>query len=458
MSLESNAAPVAQWAPSAPRARRRWPWIVVPAVIAVAGLVTASTALIAPGVYAADISIGGLTEDGAVRAINQKLAATTIQLETADGVVEVTGADLGATIDARALAVAARDTSPLWNVSAWGGTSLDGKVVLDEAQALAVLREAVPSAFLDPVDASVSFDGTKYTVTPAQGGTGISVPAIRDALQSALDTGSTTFDATPSEVDARVTTAEAEAAAATLNGAITDAGFYVGEERLVPVDAKTVASWITFTIDDDGAAVISVDQAGIDKLVPGLAKKVDRAVKDTIEYVDRQGNHLEDGAVGVAGRKLDAKADIAGDFAAALAAGNGKFQLPVTVVDAKVKQVVKRIEVSLSEQRVYVYEGDTIIRTFVVSTGLPGTATTPGEWRINSHIVIQDMGCVDGYDYCTKDVPWVMYFNGDEGFHGTWWHNNFGTPMSHGCVNMTIAEAKWLWDWTPLNTEVSVYY
>jgi hypothetical protein len=41
----------------------------------------------------------------------------------------------------------------------------------------------------------------------------------------------------------------------------------------------------------------------------------------------------------------------------------------------------------------------------------------------------------------------VQYFYEDYGFHGTYWHNNFGHPMSHGCVNMTNADAKWLFDW-----------
>ena len=80
-----------------------------------------------------------------------------------------------------------------------------------------------------------------------------------------------------------------------------------------------------------------------------------------------------------------------------------------------------------------------------------------GTFRINSHVVMQDMGCVPGYDYCTKDVKWVMYYNGDEAFHGTWWHDNFGNKMSHGCMNLSEANAKWLWDWTPIGTEVWVH-
>mgnify|MGYP003663558548 FL=1 len=93
-----------------------------------------------------------------------------------------------------------------------------------------------------------------------------------------------------------------------------------------------------------------------------------------------------------------------------------------------------------------------------MSSGKSGWETHTGNFRIGWKTAMQDMGCVPGYDWCTKDVPWVAYFNGDEGFHGTYWHSNFGTPMSHGCINLTIANAKLLYDWAYRGTEVSVHY
>ena len=59
-----------------------------------------------------------------------------------------------------------------------------------------------------------------------------------------------------------------------------------------------------------------------------------------------------------------------------------------------------------------------------------------------------------GYDL--PDVPWTMYFYQDYGIHGTYWHHNFGHPMSHGCVNMQTDDAKWLYDWAPLGTSVLI--
>ena len=113
------------------------------------------------------------------------------------------------------------------------------------------------------------------------------------------------------------------------------------------------------------------------------------------------------------------------------------------------------IDVNLSEQQVYVYEGDVLVNSFLVSTGLPDTPTVTGEYRIYIKVPIQDMS---GPGYYLRDVPWVMYFYDEYGFHGTYWHNNFGTPMSRGCVNLRVDDAAWLYNWASVGTRVSVHY
>ena len=108
------------------------------------------------------------------------------------------------------------------------------------------------------------------------------------------------------------------------------------------------------------------------------------------------------------------------------------------------KNEAKWIRVDLSEQIVVAYERQTPIRAFIVSSGLPRTPTVVGEFRIKTKVVSQTMS---GENYNLPNVKWVQYFYQDYGFHGTYWHNKFGQPMSHGCLNMTNADAKWLFDW-----------
>jgi lipoprotein-anchoring transpeptidase ErfK/SrfK len=113
----------------------------------------------------------------------------------------------------------------------------------------------------------------------------------------------------------------------------------------------------------------------------------------------------------------------------------------------------KQIIVVLSKQQVYAYENGTLLRQFIVSTGLPGTPTVQGNFEIYLKVLSQRM---TGPDYDLPDVPWVMYFYKGYSFHGTYWHNNFGFPMSHGCVNMRTPEAEWLYGWAPVGTPVEV--
>jgi LysM repeat protein len=108
----------------------------------------------------------------------------------------------------------------------------------------------------------------------------------------------------------------------------------------------------------------------------------------------------------------------------------------------------KQIVVVLSQQTVYAYENGQLLRQFVVSTGLPATPTVQGDYAI---YVKYDSTRMTGPDYDLPGVPWY-------GFHGTYWHNNFGNPMSHGCVNMRTPEAEWLYMWAPVGTPVHIVW
>jgi lipoprotein-anchoring transpeptidase ErfK/SrfK len=113
------------------------------------------------------------------------------------------------------------------------------------------------------------------------------------------------------------------------------------------------------------------------------------------------------------------------------------------------------IEVNLTQQRVYAWEGTVLMNSFLASTGTWAHPTVTGTFSIWNKTRIQAMS---GPGYYLPDVPYVMYFYKDYGIHGTYWHNNFGTPMSHGCVNLTIPDAEWLYNWASYGTTVKVHY
>lgn len=112
------------------------------------------------------------------------------------------------------------------------------------------------------------------------------------------------------------------------------------------------------------------------------------------------------------------------------------------------------IDVDLSEQTVRAYEGNTVVRSMVVSTGLARYPTPPGRFRIYAKYPSITMS---GPGYYLTGVPHSMFFYRGYALHGTYWHNNFGQPMSHGCVNLTQADAAWLYSWAAVGTEVVVH-
>ncbi|MEA4910441.1 MAG: L,D-transpeptidase [Anaerolineaceae bacterium] len=113
------------------------------------------------------------------------------------------------------------------------------------------------------------------------------------------------------------------------------------------------------------------------------------------------------------------------------------------------------IDVDLTNQMVYAYEGELVVNSFLVSTGTWEYPTVTGQYQI---YVKYDAADMSGPGYYLANVPYVMYFYKGYGLHGTYWHNNFGTPMSHGCVNLRTEDAGWLYNWASIGTLVNVHY
>jgi lipoprotein-anchoring transpeptidase ErfK/SrfK len=112
------------------------------------------------------------------------------------------------------------------------------------------------------------------------------------------------------------------------------------------------------------------------------------------------------------------------------------------------------IDVDLTRQTLTAYQGDQVARTTLVSTGLARTPTPVGLFHVQSRMRYDDMS---GPGYYLPDVPYVMYFYKGYGLHGTYWHANFGHPMSHGCVNLPTEEARWLYYWAAVGTPVNIH-
>ena len=118
------------------------------------------------------------------------------------------------------------------------------------------------------------------------------------------------------------------------------------------------------------------------------------------------------------------------------------------------------IEVNLTTQYLIAWQGDVAVNQTYVSTGRPGFDTPTGSFTVLTKLISQTMsGVIGGEYYNVPDVPWVQYFtNYGHALHGTYWHNNFGNTMSHGCVNLPMDFGEWLYGWTSIGTRVEIHY
>ncbi len=116
----------------------------------------------------------------------------------------------------------------------------------------------------------------------------------------------------------------------------------------------------------------------------------------------------------------------------------------------------KWIDIDLSSQTVRAMQGNTTVRRMVTSTGIARYPTPIGTFRIYAkYRAVRMTGCCPKYNL--PGVPYTMYFYKGYALHGTYWHNNFGRPMSHGCVNLRTSDAGWLYRWAPYGTKVRVH-
>jgi hypothetical protein len=109
------------------------------------------------------------------------------------------------------------------------------------------------------------------------------------------------------------------------------------------------------------------------------------------------------------------------------------------------------IEVNLKDQTVAVYDSGQMVFATLIASGIEPFWTKPGLFQIYQKYEATPMRGsfeADRSDaYYLEDVPWTLYYDKARALHGAYWHNGFGTPRSHGCVNMSVGDARWLFDW-----------
>lgn len=230
---------------------------------------------------------------------------------------------------------------------------------------------------------------------------------------------------------------------------------------LSPAD---IANWVHFPPDTTkGTVSVEYDSAKVQQfltdIVGGKITRLPTDRKVVIDTVSGSQNVIQQGSPGYQLKDIDT---LTGSVISALQS-HRPLTTDLTVEQAPFKTVTvsgagKWIEVDLSRETTTLYVGNIPVQTFLISSGMARTPTEIGTFHVYSKLPVTTMtGTILGEYYYIPNIKWVSYFDGGEAFHGTYWHHNFGHPMSHGCINMTEADAKVLYDFAPVGTKVVVH-
>ena len=503
------------------RSRRRVALILVAIVAVLAVILTGGAMAYAkqfegralPGTTVLGQDVSGKTPEEIAALVAERGEDVVVSVTAGEKQLEVPLSDLGVSVDAEATASAAlgRDASlPAVISSTWSGEhAVDPVVEVDEAATADFAKGLVPEDRTKPVDAKVVFDEDAQTwkAEPGRNGQGVDPQPLVEAVTAnapALEDFS--VEQPIEEISPSITTKEAEKVVGSISSLLEQPMSIEGADgETHEVSAERRSSWITVEPDEAGENLsLSVDEDAVREWVAAQADQDAVEPEDGIEQVDEDGEVVKVVAEKKDGLEItntDAVADeliqaLEGTTPLEAAFESKKLEAEVEKVDApkdekkdedekdeeksteddkdkKKKEDEeeaaeptgeKWIDVDLANKTVTAYVGDTPVwgpRAMV--DGKEGNETPTGTYEIYLRYDRQDMTNAAYYPedhpkyYYTPDVPWVQYFHNGYGFHGAPWRSSFGYSGSHGCINMPVSDAKWLYDWAGIGTKTVVH-
>lgn len=420
-----------------------------------------------PNVAVGSVQVSSATPEAIRQVIAAQAPVLSITFDENGKKTTIPAKDLGVVVDVEATlrgVMQARDG----NLRIWEPVNVPLVLTNDPGILIEFAKKTFPSAFVDAKEPHIVYDDktSEFIMQPGAPGLGLDIQSFQRALpELAQHPENFTLKLSSAEVPPILDEKLLDKTRIEANERIGQKiEFKLGDDVIYTANRAEIASWIHFVPDaTKGTVAMEVDKGAIHKFLTEkvgptvAAPPIDRKVvvdsgsgAQTILQQGRPGSQIQD----IEG--------LSGDVVAAVN-GNRSLSKSVSIATAPFKTVTmsgtgKWIEIDLSSQRLTLYVGDVIVQSFSVSTGRAATPTSIGESAVYLKRTSMTMtGTIAGDYYYIPDVKWVNFFNGGEAIHGTYWHNNFGTPMSHGCINMREADAKTVFDFAPVGTKVIVH-
>lgn len=437
-----------------------------------------------PGSSVVGLDVGGMTRAEVAAAVRERAAGVGIDVTTAGGTNRASLTDLGYDVDVDATVervFEANDTWPSYAEALFSSRPVE-VVATGDDQVLDRYVNGLSGATVQlPKDAMITLAADKRSFTVKPGVTGRSVDTTE--LQKVVAKSARTLTSAKVAVEASarepaVTTAEAKALAGRANTLVKHT-LRVGDgSQSFTATAREKTSWVTIPTTDGEPGTPVVDEKKVAAWVAESAKSVDTQPRTGIRYVSSAGKTLRVDIEARDGVEVTNTAAVTKDVVGTWASGRdatGQFttkKLPATWTDRKVAtgaenlaypagEGEKWIDVNLAQHTMTAYVGGkAVFGPVKMVNGAPATPSDVGTFKIFQKNAMMTMrgSNADGSDYETPNVPWSSFYNGGEALHGAYWRDSFGYAASHGCINLPISTAKWVYDWAPIGTPVVVHH
>lgn len=485
MSTENRDFP--PQVPSRRRYGRGW-WLVLWIVlgILVAGLIADwvvgqfyLTNRVPYGVYFAGSSVGGKDKAALESLIQKKYDDTSITVRYLDNSHTFNYQQLGVDANVQKTMdslMEAKGANPFAKTNIFHHVNCGLSAVINSTETQFEATKALVPENLVVQEPSVRYDKAQrsFIVVNGHPGKSVDTPKIVNALEDSFSLPSSVVNISTSLQDAEpfISTSEAQNIALKAQDYLAKKyiirGTYGGSYALIP---SAIAQLLKFPVNiTDQKMTVEVDNNAIQSYVNTTVAKAftQQAIPKEELIVPSTGRVIAVIKHGLNGLKVENTQETITGLENALAK-NESSTIPIST--SIQRRPVKKVsvptnfsvpngspwmEVDLSTQQAFAYRGTTLVKTFNVSTGRYGHLTPNGTYYVDIKYPVQTMR---GPGYVAPGVRWVSYFNGGIAFHGApWnlWGIAEGLPRSHGCINMDVNAAQWVYKFAPLGTKVVV--
>lgn len=238
------------------------------------------------------------------------------------------------------------------------------------------------------------------------------------------------------------------------------------EQKIITADAHDIAAWLILTQNEPEKRYdITIDAGKVGDYINKIVAANVRRPRNQVEVTKSDGTKkiLVSGVKGLDVTNKDAATKQVVDTVLDHKTVSVNLNVTLTPFTTSTSSAgEKLVEVDLTNKRMYAYENNTLIKTFLVSAGADATPTVTGKYSIYSKVRIQDMrgSNADGSKYLQPNVEWVNYFYKDYAIHGNYWRplSYFGSVnSSHGCVGIVNSDAEWFYNWAPIGTQIVIH-